>query len=45
MEDAHLIDTIDILLVSKAGLLRVKHFELTSSDEPYIEIPLEELKK
>ena len=45
MEEAHLIDSVDILQVSKAGLLRVKHFDLTANDEPKIEIPLSEMKE
>ena len=45
MEKAHLIDSVDILQVSKAGLLRVKHFDLEAGQEPKIEIPLEELKE
>jgi len=45
MEEAHLIDSVDILQVSKAGLLRVKHFDLTVNDEPKIEIPLSEMKE
>jgi hypothetical protein len=28
MEDVHLIETVDILSYTKAGLLRVKTFEL-----------------
>ncbi len=45
MEQAHLIDSLDILQVSKAGLLRVKHFDLQADQEPRIEIPLSELKE
>jgi len=45
MEEAHLIDSVDILQVSKAGLLRIKHFDLQANQEPKIEIPLSELKE
>ena len=45
MEEAHLIDSVDILQVSKAGLLRVKHFDLQANQEPKIEIPLSELNE
>jgi len=44
MEETHLIDSVDILLVSKAGLLRVKHFDLIAGTEPKLEIPLSEFK-
>ena len=44
MEEAHLIDSVDVLQVTKAGLLRVKHFDLTADNEPKVEIPLSELK-
>ncbi len=44
MDPDHLIDSVDILSVSKAGLLRVKHFELQAGSEPKIEISLSELK-
>jgi len=44
MEEKHLIDFIDILQVSKAGLLRVKNFELKPGQEPKVEIPLSELQ-
>ncbi len=45
MEEAHLIDSVDILNVSKAGLLRVKHFDLKANQEPKIEVDLSELKE
>ena len=44
MEDNHLIDSIDVLQVTKAGLLIVKHFDLKPNTEPKVEIPLSELK-
>ena len=45
MEEAHLIDSVDILQVTKAGLLRVKHFDLTANSEPKVVVPLSELKQ
>jgi desulfoferrodoxin (superoxide reductase-like protein) len=45
MEEAHLIDSVDILNVSKAGLLRIKHFDLKANQEPKIEVDLSELKE
>jgi len=45
MEEAHLIDSVDILQVSKAWLLRVKHFDLQANTEPKIEIDLSELRE
>ncbi len=45
MEETHLIDSVDILNVSKAGLLRIKHFDLKAGQEPKIEINLSDLKE
>jgi len=44
MEENHLIDSVDILQVTKAWLIRVKHFELKPGEEPKVEISLSELK-
>jgi len=44
MEEKHLIDQVDILQVSKAGLLNVKTFKLEPNMDPKIEIDLSELK-
>ena len=44
MQQAHLIDSVDILQVGKAGLIRVKHFDLQADTEPKVEIPLSELQ-
>ena len=45
MKETHLIDSVDILNVSKVGLLRVKHFDLKVEQEPRIEVNLSELKE
>jgi len=45
MEENHLIDSVDILNVSKVGLLRVKHFDLKANQEPKIKIDLYELRE
>ena len=44
MEENHLIQTIDILSVTKAWLVNVKTIELQPSSQPIVEIPLSELK-
>ncbi len=44
MEEAHLIDSVDILQITPAGLIRVKHFDLSAGQEPKIEINKDELK-
>jgi len=44
MQEAHLIEFVDILQYTKAGLLRVKSFELTHNDEPKITFPVSDLK-
>ncbi len=44
MQEAHLIEFVDILQYTKAGLLRVKEFKLTHKDKPEIIFPVSELK-
>lgn len=45
MEEAHLIDNVDILQVSKAWLLRVKTFQLKAWEKPEVRVALNELKE
>lgn len=45
MLDAHLIEKVDILSYTKAGLLRVKTFELKAGEEPKISFPITDLKE
>jgi len=44
MQEIHLIETIDILEYTKAGLLKVKEIKLTANDKPEITFPISELK-
>ncbi len=44
MQEVHLIEFVDILMYTKAGLLRVKNFELSHTDEPKITFPVADLK-
>ena len=44
MQEAHYINSIDILQVTKAGLLKFKSFSLNSDDKPEVELSLEVLK-
>ena len=44
MQKVHLIETIDILMYTKAGLLRVKDFTLTADEKPEIVFPVSDLK-
>lgn len=44
MLDAHLIETIDVLQFTKAGLLRVKTFSLIAWEKPEVTIELADLK-
>ena len=44
MQKVYLIEFIDILQYTKAGLLRVKEFKLTYTDKPEIIFPVSELK-
>lgn len=44
MEEVHLIETLDLLSYTKAGLLRVKTFELKAWIEPKIVFPVSDLK-
>jgi desulfoferrodoxin (superoxide reductase-like protein) len=44
MQEVHLIETVDLLSYTKAGLLRVKTFELKAEDEPKITFPVSDLK-
>ncbi|MDQ7009698.1 MAG: desulfoferrodoxin family protein [Candidatus Gracilibacteria bacterium] len=44
MQEVHLIECVDILMYTKAGLLRVKNFELKHTDEPKITFPVSDLK-
>lgn len=44
MEKAHYISSIDILAYTKAGLIRVKEFNLNPEDTPEISMDLSELK-
>jgi len=44
MQEVHLIEFVDILMYTKAGLLKVKTFKLTHNDEPKITFPISELK-
>jgi hypothetical protein len=44
MQEVHLIDSITILQYTKAGLLRVKYFELRADEKPEISFPLSDLK-
>jgi desulfoferrodoxin (superoxide reductase-like protein) len=45
MQEVHLIDSVDILQYTKAGLLRIKHFELKAEQKPEIIFPISELKQ
>jgi desulfoferrodoxin (superoxide reductase-like protein) len=45
MIEAHLIDSVSILQYTKAGLLRVKFFELKAEEKPEIVFPVSELKE
>jgi hypothetical protein len=45
MQKVHLIDTLTILAYTKAGLLKVKEFNLDADQEPKIEFNLSELKE
>lgn len=44
MQEVHLIETIDVLQFTKAGLLRVKTFSLKAWDRPEVIIELSDLK-
>ncbi len=44
MIETHLIDSVSILQYTKAGLLRVKFFELKPEEKPEIVFPKSELK-
>ena len=44
MQEVHLIETVDLLSYTKAGLLRVKTFEFKADDEPKITFPVSDLK-
>jgi len=45
MQEVHLIETVDILSYTKAGLLRVKTFTLNAWEEPKITFPVSDLKE
>ena len=45
MQEVHLIDSVSILQYTKAGLLRVKFFELKAWEKPEIIFPVWELKE
>jgi len=44
MESIHLIETVDILSYTKAGLLRIKTFELKAWDQAKFTFPVSDLK-
>ncbi len=44
MQEVHLIENIDILQYTKAGLLRVKEIKLSAWDKPEISFPMDELQ-
>ncbi len=44
MLDAHLIENVDILQYTKAGLLRVKEIKFSAWDKPEASFPVSELK-
>ena len=44
MQKVHLIETVDILMYTKAGLLRVKEIKLTPEDKPEVTFPISDLK-
>ena len=44
MLDAHLIENVDILMYTKAGLLRVKEIKFQAWDKPEVSFPITELK-
>lgn len=44
MQEVHLIETIDVLQFTKAGLLRVKTFTLKAGEKPEVIIELADLK-
>ena len=44
MLDAHLIENVDILQYTKAGLLRVKEIKFSAWDKPEVIFPITDLK-
>ena len=44
MQKVHLIETVDLLSYTKAGLIRVKTFEFKADDKPEITFPVSDLK-
>jgi desulfoferrodoxin (superoxide reductase-like protein) len=44
MDEVHLIETVDLLSYTKAGLLRVKTFKLIAWEEAKISFPVSDLK-
>jgi len=44
MQKVHLIDSVKLLMYTKAGLLKIKDFILEAEQEPKIVFPVSELK-
>ncbi len=44
MIDAHLIENVDILMYTKAWLLRVKEIKFQTWDKPEVSFPISDLK-
>ena len=44
MLEVHLIETVDLLMYTKAGLLRVKTFSFKADEKPEITFPVSNLK-
>ena len=44
MIEAHLIETVDLLIYTKAGLLKIKTFEFKAEEKPEIIFPVSDLK-